>query len=97
MMLESKISMTEYEERFGKVGGEQAGLNEIISEESSLDSEERDILKDDGLETTSKTKPKRAARAGVDQSKDGDGESLAGQDEHNLFGPMKRQLSLSQK
>ena len=72
-------------------------MNEVISEESSLDSEEKYILKDDGLETASKSKPKRAARAAVEPSKDGDRESPAGQDEHNLFGPVKSQHSLSQK
>ena len=85
-MLESKITMEKYEEKFGKIKGQKIGESEI-SEESSLDSELKDLLKDDGLETSSKSKPKRPRRIALEESKDGDKDSIIGFNQHNLFGP----------
>ena len=95
-MLESKMTMEEYEEKFGKINGQKIGESEI-SEESSLDSEEKDILKDDGLETSSKSKPKRPRRIALEESKDGDKDSIIGFNQHNLFGPTNNKLPHSQK
>ena len=91
-MLESKITMDEYEEKFGKIKGQKIGESEI-SEESSLDSELKDLLKDDGLETSSRPKPKRPRRNAQEES--GDKDSIIGFSHHNLFEPTNNKLSHS--
>ena len=90
-MIESKITKEKYEEKFGKIKGQKLSESEI-SDESSLDSELSRLLRDDGLETSSKSKPKRPRRDAVEESKDVDKDSIIGFNQHNLFGPTNNKL-----
>jgi len=80
-LLRDRISQADYEKRFGAIGG-QKEEDEPISEESSVNSEDRRYLEDDGLEADSKSQTKKsgktAARGAPGGGADADRDGMAG-------------------
>ena len=80
-LLKDRISSADYEKRFGKIG-DQKEEDEPLSEESSVNSEDRRYLEDDGLEPDSRSQTRRsgrtAARGMPGGGADADKDSMAG-------------------
>ena len=78
--LKDRISMADYEERFGEIGGQEEEDARSLTEESSVDSELMGYLKEEEADAKSEAKKpgKSTARGGPGGGADDDKDSVYG-------------------